>query len=345
MTEPGGTQPDAGPTVSVCMPMARPALEVERSLRSVLAQDLRDFELLIGDETGDAEGLVAALGDPRVSYTRNPTRLGFAANHMALLDRARGRYLTVLHDDDWWDPGYLSRLVSVLDRHDDIGWACCAAVLDRGDGTERERWPTPLRPGRNQDLLDTMLTEEWFMFVGNTVWRRQLWAGPARRWPDLCCGDLQFFLSAAEAGSSLYFLDAELMAWSIHRGQSGAWRGADSGLTVANDVLTFWDGWLRGRPEAQIARTARQRARWHLRRARALVLLGRSAEARGDVARAEALGGRDLEGLRKLRWAAGLPGPLVRGAVALKRAVTEGGGTGRAAPVRSPSSPEEARKV
>jgi hypothetical protein len=318
------------------MPMARPAHEVERSVRSVLAQDLADFELLIGDETGAVEGLVAALGDPRVSYTRNPTRLGFAANHMALLDRARGRYLAVLHDDDWWDPSYLSRLVSVLDRHHDIGLACCAAVLDRG-GPERERWPTPLRPGRNDDLLDTMLTEEWFMLVGNTVWRRDVWAGPARRWPDLCCGDLQFFLSAAEAGSSIYFLDAELMAWSIHRGQSGAWRGSDSGLAVADDVLTFWAGWLRGRPEAQVALTARQRARWHLRRARALILLGRSAEARGDVTRAEALGGPDLDGLGKLRRAAALPGPVVRGAVALKRAVTERGGAGPAPSVRSPS--------
>ena len=61
MTGSEATESEGGPTVSVCMPMARPAHEVERSVRSVLAQDLADFELLIGDETGDVEGLVAAL--------------------------------------------------------------------------------------------------------------------------------------------------------------------------------------------------------------------------------------------------------------------------------------------
>src|SRR5271165_3077760 len=113
-----------GPTVSVCMPMASQAHEVERSVRSVLDQDYKDFELLIGDETGAAEPLVAALDDPRIRYQHNPTRLGFSGNHMALLDRATGRYLTVLHDDDRWHPGFLARLVPILDRHPEIGLAC-----------------------------------------------------------------------------------------------------------------------------------------------------------------------------------------------------------------------------
>jgi glycosyltransferase involved in cell wall biosynthesis len=304
------------------MPMARTAREVERAVRSVLAQEFEDFELLIGDETGGAEALVASLGDPRINYTRNRTRLGFSQNHVALLDRTRGRYLTVLQDDDRWEPDFLSRLVPVLDRHPDIGLACCRVVLDRGDGDDKELWPIPLRPGRTDDLLTVVLTEEWFMLLCNTVWRREVWAGPARRWPELCCADLQFFLAAAEAGWPIYFLDTVLAAYTLHRGQSGAWRGQDSGLGVADDVLAFWAGWLAGKPSSQSAATARQRARWHLRRARALLLSGRSGAARGAVATAEALAGTELPGLRRLKLAAALPNPVVRGAVALKRGLT-----------------------
>lgn len=249
-------EPDGGPTVSVCMPMARPAHEVERSVRSVLAQDFGDFELLIGDETGAAASLVAALADPRIDYRHNPERLGFSANHVALLDRARGRYLTVLHDDDRWEPTFLSRLVAVLEGDGEIGLACCGVTLDRGGGDGTGSWPIPLRPGRNDGLLDLVLAEEWFMLLDNALWRRQLWAGPAREWPDLCCGDLQFFLSAAEARWPVSFLDRALVVYRLHEGQSGAWRGSDHGLGVAEDVLAFWDGWLRGRPEEQIALTA-----------------------------------------------------------------------------------------
>ncbi|HXQ44762.1 MAG TPA: glycosyltransferase [Acidimicrobiales bacterium] len=315
----------------MCMPMARGAHEVEAAVDSVLAQDFSDFELLIGDETGAAGALVAALDDPRIDYRRNPTRLGFSANHVALLDRGRGRYLTVLHDDDRWEPTYLSRLVSVLDRHPEIALACCRTALERGTGSGRsELWPTPLRPGRNDGLLDLVLTEEWFLLLDTTVWRREVWAGPARDWPDLCCGDLQFFLSAAEAGWPLYFLDRVLATYRQHEGQSGAWRGSDHGLGVADDVLAFWEGWLRGRPEDQVALTARQRARWHLRRARALVLSGRTAEARAAVARARALAvGADLPDLRRLQVAVALPNRVARTAVALKRAVTEAAGSVR----------------
>ncbi len=316
-------EPDGGPTVSVCMPMARPAHEVERSVRSVLAQDFGDFELLIGDETGAAASLVAALADPRIDYRHNPERLGFSANHVALLDRARGRYLTVLHDDDRWEPTFLSRLVAVLEGDGEIGLACCGVTLDRGGGDGTGSWPIPLRPGRNDGLLDLVLAEEWFMLLDNALWRRQLWAGPAREWPDLCCGDLQFFLSAAEARWPVSFLDRALVVYRLHEGQSGAWRGSDHGLGVAEDVLAFWDGWLRGRPEEQIALTAPQRARWHLRRARALVLSGRTPEARVAVARAEALGGPDLPDLRRSKMAVALPNRFVRGAVSLKRGVTE----------------------
>jgi hypothetical protein len=112
------------------------------------------------------------------------------------------------------------------------------------------------------------------------------------------------------------------MTYTVHRGQSGAWRGHDSGLGVANDVLAFWDRWLEGRPSSQVALTARQRARWHGRRARALLLAGRSSEARAALSAAEALGGGAIPDLRRLKLAAALPNPVVRGAVAVKRALT-----------------------
>ena len=112
------------------------------------------------------------------------------------------------------------------------------------------------------------------------------------------------------------------MAYSVHRGQSGAWRGHDSGLGVADDVLAFWDRWLEGRSAATVALTAGQRARWHVRRARALLLAGRSADARAALATAEALGGTALPDLRRLKLAAALPNSVVRGAVTVKRALT-----------------------
>jgi hypothetical protein len=298
-------------TVSVCMPTARDAGVIQRALASVL----------VGDETGAAQPAIIAADDDRVRYFRNPHRLGFSGNHVALLDRARGRYLAVLHDDDWWEPTYLSSMVGALDADPDIGMVCCDVLLDRDGDQAPSQWPIPVSPGRHDHVLDILLPEEWFLLPNSTVLRREVWTGPARQWPDLCCGDLQVFLSAADAGWALYFLPKPLTHWVQHTDQSGAWRGADSGLGVADDVLAFWDGWLEGRPPAQVALTNIPRARWHLRRARALLLAGRAPEARAAITDAAALGGTDLPGLRRLEFAARLPSGALRAAVSLRRAV------------------------
>jgi hypothetical protein len=316
------------PTVSVCMPVSRDATVVRRALLSVLSQDLDDFEVLIGDETGSAGPVVTELGDHRVSYQRNAQRLGFSRNHGALLDRAAGRYMAVLHDDDWWEPSYLSSLVAVLEADPSLGMACCGTVLDDDHG-HLAPWPVPLAAGRHENVVDILLREDWFLLPISTMWRRELWTGPARLWPELCCADLQFFLSGADAGWALYYLPDALAHWVQHRGQSGAWRGSDNGMGVADDVLAFWEGWLQGRPEDQAGLANRQRARWHLRRARALLLAGRSQEARADIERASslrrasALARTELPGLRRLSVASHLPSIAVRAGVGLKRSVTD----------------------
>ena len=317
------------PTVSVCMPVSRDANVVRRALSSVLAQDLEDFEVLIGDETGAAEPAVTEAGDLRVQYYRNPTRLGFSRNHGTLLDRASGRYMAVLHDDDWWEPNYLSSLVAVLNAEPDVGMAFSATLIDDSSvGTSR--WPVPLDEGRHDNVVGVLLLREWFLLPISTMWRGELWTGPARLWPDLCCGDLQLFLSIADAGWSMYFLPEPLAHWVQHTGQSGAWRGSDNGLGVATDVLAFWDRWLEGRPEAQVSLANRQRARWHLRQARALLLSGRTSEARAaigraaTIARALKLGRHELPGIRQLSVASHLPAPVVRAGVGLKRMALEG---------------------
>jgi cellulose synthase/poly-beta-1,6-N-acetylglucosamine synthase-like glycosyltransferase len=316
------------PTVSVCMPVSRDATVVRRALASVLAQDFDDFEILIGDETGSAEQVAAEVGDPRVHYQRNPHRLGFSKNHGALLDRAVGRYLAVLHDDDWWEPSYLSSLVAVLETDPEVGMAFCGTVLDDDHG-HLERWTVPIDAGRHDNVVDVLLREDWFLLPISTMWRREAWTGPARQWPELCCADLQFFLSVADAGWALYYLPAALAHWVQHTGQSGAWRGSDNGMGVADDVLAFWEGWLRGRPDGQAALTNRQRARWHLRRARALMLAGRAHEARADIGqasalrRASALARAELPGLGRLSVASHLPSIAVRAGVGLKRSVSD----------------------
>ncbi len=128
------------PTVSICLPASREPGVTENALRSVLAQTFTDFEVLIGDETGAFAQTVAAIGDERVDYRHNPHRLGFSENHVALLDRARGTYLAVLHDDDWWEPAYLASMVGAIESSPEVGVATCDIRRDvAGSGARCRR--------------------------------------------------------------------------------------------------------------------------------------------------------------------------------------------------------------
>ena len=317
-----GEEEPRRPAVTVCLPVSRGVEALSRALRSVLAQDLHDVEVIIGDETGQFRSLIESIGDERIVYRHNEQRLGYGLNHVTLLDCATGRHLAVLHDDDWWDPQYLSTLVAALDADPALGVACSAVSrdLDGESGRRLAPWPIPLEPGRNDDVLPVLLREEWFLLPTACVWRRQVWSGQARQWHlDLRTTDLQLFLSAAEAGWSFYFHPDPLAHWVQHPGQSGASRGGDFGMAAADDALEFWRRWLQGRPAEYGDLSSKQRAQCHLRRARAFVLTGRRAEARSALREATALGGRRLSGRLRLAVAVHVPSQIVRGLVGAKR--------------------------
>lgn len=95
-----------GPLVSVIMPAYNAEAYIARSIESVRAQTLTDFELIIVDDcsTDGTAGLINrhAQADARVRLHRLPVNSGVAAARNAGIAEARGRYVAFLDSDDWW---------------------------------------------------------------------------------------------------------------------------------------------------------------------------------------------------------------------------------------------------
>lgn len=104
------------PLVSVCIPTYKRPEALESALASVVTQDYPALEIVVSDDSPDdaTEAVIerarAATAVP-VRYGRNNPRLKQNANVNQVFAQASGAYIVLLHDDDLFGPGAISRLM------------------------------------------------------------------------------------------------------------------------------------------------------------------------------------------------------------------------------------------
>jgi hypothetical protein len=99
--------------VSIGIPVRNGADRLETAVRSVLAQDHADIEVVISDNasTDGTQELCRELArqDGRISYYRQHRDLRVIGNFVEVLNRSRGELFRWLGDDDLLEPDYVSR--------------------------------------------------------------------------------------------------------------------------------------------------------------------------------------------------------------------------------------------
>ena len=144
--------------VSIVIPAYNRAATLHRAVASVLAQDFRDWELIVVDDgsTDDCAGAVRACGDPRLKLIRHPVNRGAPAARNTGVRAAAGRLVAFLDSDDEWLPGKLAAQVSALDQAPArLGALSTGFVLHRVAGGGRfERMPVADSAGWLASLLD-----------------------------------------------------------------------------------------------------------------------------------------------------------------------------------------------
>lgn len=128
------------PAVSVVIPAYNAAWCIRKAIDSVLAQEFRDFELLVVNDgsTDDTADVLATYGD---AIQVVPQRNGGLANaRNAGIRESRGEFVAFLDADDWWLSGKLTRQVDLLRTRPSIGFASTAARVEDPDGRLLNVW-------------------------------------------------------------------------------------------------------------------------------------------------------------------------------------------------------------
>jgi glycosyltransferase involved in cell wall biosynthesis len=107
--------------VSICIPTYKQTEYLRKCLESVLAQDFKDYELIISDDTPDDTielFLKVILKDQFYSYTRNVPALGMPENWNSAIKKADGKYIKIMHHDDFFTrTDSLRLMVEEIEKH------------------------------------------------------------------------------------------------------------------------------------------------------------------------------------------------------------------------------------
>ncbi len=105
--------------VSIIMPTYNCGRFIDESIRSVLAQTYKDWELIIVDDcsTDNTAEIVGQYTDPRIRYMRNERNMGAALTRNRALREAKGRYIAFLDSDDLWLPEKLEKQIAFMEQN------------------------------------------------------------------------------------------------------------------------------------------------------------------------------------------------------------------------------------
>ena len=133
------------PKVSICIPVYKQPNLLRRLLDSVLAQTYKDYEIIVTDDSPD-EAVKEVCGEyiakkAPLAYFKNAERKGTPENWNEAVSHANGRYIKMMHHDDWfYDEAALGNFVKMLDENPSADLAFGPSWNYAEDNTLIDRW-------------------------------------------------------------------------------------------------------------------------------------------------------------------------------------------------------------
>lgn len=131
----GGT-----PLLSICIPSYNRSEQLGRLLRSIDAPPTK-IEIVVCEDMAprrkDTRSVVedfSRASPYRVVYHENEENRGYDRNLRELIQRASGRFVLFMGDDDEFSPGMLSPFMELLEREPDLGYVLRTYRVRHADG-------------------------------------------------------------------------------------------------------------------------------------------------------------------------------------------------------------------
>ncbi len=128
---------------SVIIPLYNKEAEIERTLRSVLAQSVLPHEIVVVDDgsTDRSAAIVESIGSPLIKLVRQANAGECAARNTAM-SKAEGTHYALVDADDVWKPNFLEEMKALIEEFPECGLYCSAFDIINTDGRHPSNSPT-----------------------------------------------------------------------------------------------------------------------------------------------------------------------------------------------------------
>jgi len=205
-------------TVSICIPTYNQVEYLKKCIQSILVQEYLEYEIVISDDsTNDTvKSYIDSLGlNEKISYYRNSPSLGTPENWNHSISKAQGKYIKVLHHDDFFtETNSLAQFVSLLENNPnaDLGFS---ATLVCNIKTSKNSIHTC-----SPNQLAKLKNEYHYLFFKNligapsaTIYRKEMAVKFDNRFKWLV--DIDFYISALTKNNRVQYIDKPLIC-TIH---------------------------------------------------------------------------------------------------------------------------------
>ena len=109
-----------GPVVSVLVPTFNRPQSLYKAIVSVLKQSYGNLQVIVVNDGGeDVRSIIDSFNDSRLTFINRKENRGKACSLNVALNRAEGKYIAYLDDDDMYYPFHIETLVDVLENKTD----------------------------------------------------------------------------------------------------------------------------------------------------------------------------------------------------------------------------------
>lgn len=253
------------PFWSVMIPTYNRTKYLAKTLRSILDQapgpEEMQIEVIDNCSTeGDAGAMVAEIGKGRVSFCRQAQNVGVTGNFNTCVERARGHWVHIMHDDDMVMPGFYAAYRALIEAHPEVVMVYGRAIaINEDDDWLRIMYGPPKTTVLTDGLRDIVAGDS--VVCPTAVVSRKAYEVVGGYAPSLrCAPDWEMWIRLAALGSIGYIAPPHLL-YRFHAG-SGTNNLVADGVMMQESMTVLEIGLKRLPPELRRA-TRKKALRWY----------------------------------------------------------------------------------